>query len=87
VSHTLYERVTDDHVKRVVSGLRGSNPGKESLFEGAETGKFNGWDKAKFEKFIQETGLKRSPETDQWLLDLDYWREPKTLRREDQWQS
>jgi hypothetical protein len=84
---TLYDRVTEDHMGRILHGLRESNPGKESLFEGLDTGKMSGWDRSKLEKFINDNGLKKNGETEEWIRDLDYFLETRKLRREDEWQS
>ena len=87
VCSTIYERVTNDHLRRVLHSLRSSNPGKESLFEGLEDGKMDGWDKNKLEKFIKDSGLKKSEQTEEWIRDLDYFLKNRKLRREEQWQS
>src|SRR5260221_8528400 len=83
----MYDRVLSDHIKSVVANLFASNPGKEPLFDGIDKGKFNAWDKAQFEKLIKDNDLKHSPETDECLLDLEYWMQHKKLRREDKWQG
>jgi hypothetical protein len=87
VCSIIYERVTNDHMRRVLHSLRSSNPGKESLFEGLEDGKMDGWDKSKLEKFIKDSGLKKSEQTEEWIRDLDYFLKNRKLRREEQWQS
>ena len=45
------------------------------------------WDKGKIETFIRENNLNKSEDTDEWLLDLDYFLKQRKLRREDKWQS
>lgn len=84
---TIYERVTDDHIRRILHSLKSSNPGKEELFEGINDGKMDDWDKGKIETFIRENNLNKSEDTDEWLLDLDYFVKQRKLRREDKWQS
>ena len=87
VCSTMYERVTDDHIRGVLSALKSSNPGKEKLLEGLGDGKFDGWDKAKFETFIKDNELKKNENAEEWLEDLEYFLKTKKLRREDNWQS
>lgn len=84
---TIYERVTNDHIRRILHSLKSSNPGKEELFEGINDGKMDDWDKGKIETFIRENNLNKSEDTDEWLLDLDYFLKQRKLRREDKWQS
>ncbi|MDD5141722.1 MAG: hypothetical protein PHY43_15845 [Verrucomicrobiales bacterium] len=84
---TIYQRVTDDHMRRVLYSLRSSNPGKESLFEGLDDGKMDNFDKSKLENFIKDNKLKKSEETEESILDYDYFLKNKKLRREEGWQS
>jgi hypothetical protein len=84
---TIYERVTNDHIRRILYSLKSSNPGKEELFKGVNDGKMDNWDKGKIEAFIKENNLNKSEDTDEWFLDLDYFLKQRKLRREDKWQS
>ena len=84
---TIYARVTNDHIRKILHSLKSSNPGKEELFEGINDGKMDDWDKGKIETFIRENNLNKSEEADEWLLDLDYFLKQRKLRREDKWQS
>ena len=84
---TLYVRITNDHIRRILSSLKSSNLGKEELFEGINDGKMDDWDKARIETFIREQSLNKSKDTDEWFLDLDYFLKQRKLRREDKWQS
>jgi hypothetical protein len=84
---TIYQRVTNDHMRRVLHSLLSSNPGKQSLFQGLDHGKMDNWDKGKLEKFIKDNGLKKSEETEEWIRDLDYFLKNRKLKREEQWQS
>lgn len=87
VCSTIYNRVTNDHIRGILHSLKNSNPGKDTLFEGINDGKMDDWDKAKIEKFIKENKLSKSKETDEWFLDLEYFLKNRKLRREDKWQS
>ncbi len=82
---TIYERVGSDHIRNVLRSLLNSNPEKKGLFEGLDDGKMDSI--RDFEKFIKDNDLKRSKETDEAILDLQYFLKNKKLRREDQWQS
>jgi hypothetical protein len=82
---TIYERVGSDHIRNVLRSLLNSNPEKKGLFEGLDDGKMDSI--RDFEKFIKDNDLKRTKETDEALLDLQYFLKNKKLRREDQWQS
>jgi hypothetical protein len=87
VFSSLYERVTNDHMRRVLHSLRSSNPEKEFLFEGLEEGKMDGWDKSRLEKFIKDSGLKKSEQTEELIGDLEFFLKNRKLRREEQWQG
>jgi hypothetical protein len=82
---TIYERVGSDHRRKVLRTLLNSNPEKKGLFEGLDEGKMDSI--RDFEKFIKDNDLKKSKETDEAILDLQYFLKNKKLRREDQWQS
>ena len=82
---SIYERVGNDHIRKVLRSLLTSNPEKNGLFEGLDEGKMDSI--RDFEKFIKDNDLKRSKETDEAILDLQYFLKNKKLRREDQWQS
>jgi hypothetical protein len=84
---TLYYRVINDHIIKILYSLKGSNPGKEALFEGLSDGKMNGWDKAKLDKFIKDNNLKTSDDAAELFQDLDFFLKNKRLRREELWQS
>jgi hypothetical protein len=83
----IYERVTNDHMRRVLHSLRSLNPEKESLFEGLEEGKMDGWDKSRLDKFIKDNRLEKSEQTEDWIRDLEYFLKNRKLRREEQWQG
>ena len=87
VCSTIYNRVTNDHIRRILYSLKTVNLDKENLFEGINDGKMDGWDKAKIEGFIKEHELIKNEDTDEWFRDLDYFLEKKQLRRKDKWQS
>jgi hypothetical protein len=84
---TIYLRVTNDHIRKVFYSLRSDNHGKESLFEGIDDGKMDNFDMSKLDDFIKDNGLKKSKETDECILDLNYFLKNRKLRREDNWQS
>jgi hypothetical protein len=84
---TIYQRVANDHIRGLVHSLRDSNPGKESLFEGSDDGKMDGWDKIKLERFIKENNLKINEDGEEWIRDLDFFLKTRRLRREERWQS
>jgi hypothetical protein len=85
-TETIYGRVTHDHLERIAGTLKAANPSKpEALFN--ELTAHDDWDQKAFEKFFADNGLKEDEETKQWLLDLDYFRSTRKLRREDRWQS
>jgi hypothetical protein len=85
-TETIYGRVTHDHLERISGTLKAANPGKEEALFNSLTAR-DDWDARAFEKFIADNGLKEDEETKQWLLDLDYFRSTRKLRREDHWQS
>jgi hypothetical protein len=85
-TETIYARVTQDHLDRVVGTLKAANPGKPEAVFNELTG-HGDWDSKAFEKFIADNGLKEDEETKQWLLDLDYFRQTHKIRRDDHWQS
>jgi len=87
VCFTIYERVANDHMRRVLHSLRSSNSGEESLFEGLEEGKMDGWDKSRLEKFIKDNDLKKNKQTEEFIRDLEYFLQNRKLRREEQWQG
>ena len=82
---TIYQRVGSDHIRKVLRSLLNSNPEKTGLFEGLDEGKMDSIQDV--EKFIKDNDLKRSKETDEAILDLQYFLKNKKLRRDDQWQS
>ncbi|MBL0717434.1 MAG: hypothetical protein JJV89_05235 [Desulfosarcina sp.] len=84
---TLYGRVTNDHIRRILYSLKNSNPEKKELFEGINDGKMVNWEKGKIEIFIKEHNLNKSEDTDECFIDLDYFLKNRKLRREDKWQS
>jgi len=84
---TIYERVTNDHTRRILHSLLDSNPGKETLFEGVKDGKMDDWDKEKIVNFINEHRLNKGEDADEGFLDLEYFLKNRKLRREDKWQS
>jgi hypothetical protein len=84
---TLYERVTNDHLRKVLYTLREANPDKKALFDGLDEGKMDDMDMGKLDNFIKNNALKRSKATDEAILDLDFFLKNKKLRRENEWQS
>jgi hypothetical protein len=83
---TIFDRVNQDHVGRIVGALKNANPDKPTtLFDGLEA--HADWDAKAFEKFIADNSLTADEETKQWLLDLGFFRTTHKLRREDRWQS
>ena len=87
VCATIYNRVINDHTRRILLSLKNVNPEKGQLFEGINDGKMDDWSKDKIEKFVEEHNLIQSDETKESIIDLDYFLEHKKLRREDKWQS
>jgi truncated hemoglobin YjbI len=87
VCSAFYERVTNDHMRRVLHSLRSLNPEKQSLFEGLEEGEMDGWDKNRLEKFIKDNTLKKSEQTEEWIRDLEFFLKNRKLRREEQWRG
>lgn len=83
----LYQRVTSDHLSRVFSSLRRSNPGKEASFESLDRTKTESWDTARLEAFIEDNGLTKSEEVEEYIRDLEYFVKNRRLRRESQWQG
>jgi hypothetical protein len=84
---TIYQRVTGEHVERILRSLRTSNPAKKSFFEGLDDGRMSDWDKARLDQFIKDNDLQVSNDGAESILDLDFFLKNKKLRREDQWQS
>ena len=87
VCGTIFSRVTNDHVRRIIASLRDPNPDKKDLLKNILEGKLDGWDTPKIVKFINDNKLKKSEETDECFSDLEYFLKHKKLRREDKWQS
>ena len=87
VCSTIYDRVTNDHTRRILLSLKKANPEKEELFKGINDGKMDHWNKETIEKFINNQKLIESNETKETILDIDYFLENKKLRRENKWQS
>jgi len=84
---TIYGRVANDHIKAVLYALKVANPGKDSLFQGLGEGKMDSWERSALDKFIKDNVLNKSAETDEWILDEEYFRKNKKLRRPERWQS
>jgi hypothetical protein len=87
VLSNIHERVTNDHMRRVLHSLLSLNPEKESLFEGLEEGKMDRWDRSRLEKFIKDNDLKKNEQTKELIRDLEYFLQNRKLRREEQWQG
>ena len=87
VCKTIYSRVTDDHVRRIIASLRDPNPNKEDFLNNMLEKKLDEWDASKIIKLINDNNLKKSEETDECFSDLEYFLKNKKLRREDKWQS
>lgn len=87
VCGTLYKRVEVDHYERIVCLLKESNSGLNDLFEGSNDWNYYEWDKKRVESFITENQLTVDSATREWLTDLNFWLEHKTLKNEDNWQS
>ena len=87
VCDTIYSRVTNDHIRRIIGSLRNLNPDKIDLIKKILEEKFDDWDEPRIIKFINDNNLKKSEETDECFLDLKYFMKNKKLRREDKWQS
>jgi hypothetical protein len=85
-TETMYGRVTHDHLERIAAALKAANAGKPQAMFNELTG-HDDWDAKAFEKFIADNDLAEDEETRQWLLDLDYFRQNRKLRRDDHWQS
>jgi hypothetical protein len=87
VCSTIYSRVTNDHVRRILLSLKSANPGKETLFEGINDGKMDDWGKDKIMNFVKEHNVNKGDDTDECFLDLEFFSKHRKLRREDKWQS
>jgi hypothetical protein len=83
----LYQRVTNDHMRKVLYTIKEANPDKQTLFEGLDAGKMDDIDRSKLENFIKNNALKTSENTKEAILDLDFFLKNKKLRRESEWQS
>ena len=83
---TIYARLADDHLNIVAGALESANPDKKAFLETARS-QMEGWDRSKFEQFIAENALTKNDGVEQAILDLEYFREHKTLRRPELWQS
>lgn len=87
VCNTMYSRVTDDHVRRIIGSLRDPNADKKDLIKKLLDKKSDDWNAQNVIQFIQDNDLNKSTETDECFLDLEYFLKNKKLRREDKWQS
>lgn len=87
VCNTMYSRVTDDHVRRIIGSLRDPNPDKKDLIKKLLDKKSDDWNAQNVIQFIKDNDLNKSTETDECFLDLEYFLKNKKLRREDKWQS
>jgi len=87
VCKTIYSRVTDDHVRRIIASLRDPNPDKKDFLKNILEKKLDEWDASRIIKLINDNNLKKSEETDECFSDLEYFLKNKKLRREDKWQS
>lgn len=87
VCNTMYSRVTDDHVRRIIGSLRDPNPDKKDLIKKFLDKKSDDWNAQNVIQFIKDNDLNKSTETDECFLDLEYFLKNKKVRREDKWQS
>jgi hypothetical protein len=87
VTATLYGRVTQDHIVKILRSLRTSNPEKEQLFKGLDDAKTVIADKTQLDQFIKGNNLQISDDAAELISDLDFFIKNKKLRRDDQWQS
>ena len=87
VCETIYSRVREDHIRRIIASLRETNPDKIDLLKNIFEKKLDEWDAPKIIKFINDNNLKKTKETDECFSDLEYFLKNKKLRREDKWQS
>ena len=84
---TIYQRVTSDHLRRVLYNLKNGNPEKGSLFVGLDDGKMDDMDATKLATFIVENKLTKNAETEELIQDLEFFQKNRKLRREEKWQS
>ena len=87
VCSSIYDRIKEDHLRRILQSLKKANPGRETLFEGIDDWNMDNWDKNKILEFLKKEKLNKDKETEEDFLDLDYFLKNKKLRREDKWQS
>jgi len=85
--NTLCARVRSDHANRIISKLRADNPQNSEPFKGINENNLGDWSKDRIEKLITENNLVRNSETDELLLDLDYFTSTEMLRRPEGWQG
>jgi hypothetical protein len=88
VCDSVYSRVTRLHVRRIIDSLRDPNPDKNNLLLTVLKEQLdNSWDTRKTVQFIKDNDLKKSKETEECFMDLEYFLENKILRREEKWQE
>ena len=84
---TIYDRVENDNKRRILHSLKKANPGSDALFEGINDEKMDNWTKIDILKFIENEELKKDAETNECILDFEFFLKNKKLRRPDKWQS
>lgn len=85
---TIFVRVNQDHVRKIIYTLQTANPAKAAVFDGIIDGKLDGYnDRAKIEAFINDKNLETTPDVEERILDLEHFTKTHKLRRENEWQQ
>jgi len=87
VCETIYCRVKEDHIRRIIGSLREPNPDKKDLLKNILELELDEWNVSQINKLINDNNLKISEETKECFSDLEYFFKNRKLRREDKWQG
>lgn len=84
---TIYERIQNDYLERILRSLKEGNEQNLSLFDDFENWKLDDWDLERIEKFISTNSLTQNDETKEWIKDFKYFLTHKKIRKYDKWQG
>jgi len=87
VTGTIMTRVTHDHLDHIFYALQKANGDKVQVLKALGDERMHDWDNSRIDHFIAEHALVKDSDTVEAMLDLDFFRENKKLRRNEVWQS